>query len=62
MVAQDVYWWTKGKGDDANAMQTELEAVKEREAELMAEVCAYLPAAGHPCSLILLFHQFYAGV
>ena len=37
-VAQDVYWWTKGKDGDANAMQTELEAVKEREDELMAEV------------------------
>ena len=38
-TAQDVYWWTKGKGEDADAMQTELEAVKEREDELMAEVC-----------------------
>ena len=37
---QDVYWWTKGKEGDASAMQTELEAVKEREDELMAEVGA----------------------
>ncbi len=39
-IAQDVYWWTKGKEGDASAMQTELEAVKEREDELMAEVTA----------------------
>ena len=35
---KDVYWWTKGKTDDESAMQSELEAVKEREDELMLEV------------------------
>jgi hypothetical protein len=44
-----VYWWTKGKAEDANAMQTELEAVKEREAELMAEVHALALPPGSLC-------------
>ena len=54
---KDVYWWTKGKTDDESAMQSELEAVKEREDELMAEVrpgpSPWRHVAGRQCQLAL---------
>lgn len=47
-VGKDVYWYTREKGDDADrAAAEELHAVKQREEELMAEVCSILM---NPCS------------
>lgn len=39
-AGKDIFWYTKGKGD-GGVSQDELEAVKAREREMMAEVCAY---------------------
>lgn len=36
-AGKDVFWYTKGKGD-SGVSQDELEAVKAREREMMAEV------------------------
>lgn len=38
-AGKDVFWYTKGKGD-SGVSQDELEAVKAREREMMAEVSA----------------------
>ena len=36
---KDVYWYTRGKADQDAAEAAELLAVKQREEDLMAEVC-----------------------
>ena len=39
---KDVYWYTRGKADQDAAEAAELLAVKQREEDLMAEVCHQL--------------------
>lgn len=42
-AGKDVFWYTREKQDDGDAARAELLAVKQREEDLMAEVCSAFP-------------------
>ncbi len=54
-AGKDVFWYTREKKDEDDVMGNELRAIKEREEELMAEVCApFLEVTSNTMLLLLV--------